>query len=149
MAPVRSGPSSRTGWHAGEMSTTGLGAWDATVLRWRRAAALLVTELTLLSLVMPLAPRQDPADPACGTSRHHRSDVTCPCSSPAARRVRPHVPRRDVRTAAAALHSSLEDLGQVLSAQFVSAEGRLDDILDAYAYAYAYGVDHGHRPTTS
>lgn len=52
-----------------------------------------------------------------------------------------------MRTAAAALYSSLEDLGQVLSAQFVSPEGRLDDILDAYAYAYA--VDHGHRPTTS
>ncbi|WP_347059849.1 potassium channel family protein [Blastococcus sp. HT6-30] len=52
-------------------------------------------------------------------------------------------PRRDVRTAAAALNSSLEDLGQVLSEQFVSAEGRLDDILDAYA------ADHGHRQTTS
>src|SRR3954466_8854198 len=33
-----------------------LGAWYATVLRWRRPAALLVNELTLLPLVMPLAP---------------------------------------------------------------------------------------------
>ena len=40
----------------GEMSTTVLGAWYATVLRWRRPAALLVNELTLLPLVMPLAP---------------------------------------------------------------------------------------------
>nr|WP_193345671.1 hypothetical protein [Blastococcus saxobsidens] len=38
------------------MSTTVLGAWYATVLRWRRPAALLVNELTLLPLVMPLAP---------------------------------------------------------------------------------------------
>lgn len=40
----------------GETSTTVLGAWYATVLRWRRPAALLVNELTLLPLVMPLAP---------------------------------------------------------------------------------------------
>ena len=40
----------------GERSTTVLGAWYATVLRWRRPAALLVNELTLLPLVMPLAP---------------------------------------------------------------------------------------------
>lgn len=33
-----------------------LGAWYATVLRWRRPAALLVNELTLLPLVMPLSP---------------------------------------------------------------------------------------------
>jgi hypothetical protein len=33
-----------------------LGAWYATVLRWRRPAALFVNELTLLPLVMPLAP---------------------------------------------------------------------------------------------
>ena len=33
-----------------------LGAWYATVLRWRRPAALLVNELTLLPLVVPLAP---------------------------------------------------------------------------------------------
>lgn len=32
------------------------GAWYATVLRWRRPAALLVKELTLLPLVLPLAP---------------------------------------------------------------------------------------------
>ena len=40
----------------GETSTTVLGAWYATVLRWRRPAALLVNELTLLPLLMPLAP---------------------------------------------------------------------------------------------
>ena len=40
----------------GEASTTVLGAWYATVLRWRRPAALLVDELTLLPLVMPLTP---------------------------------------------------------------------------------------------
>jgi hypothetical protein len=40
----------------GETSTTVLGAWYATVLRWRSPAALLVNELTLLPLVMPLAP---------------------------------------------------------------------------------------------
>lgn len=40
----------------GDASTTVLGAWYATVLRWRRPAALLVNELTLLPLVMPLAP---------------------------------------------------------------------------------------------
>ncbi|HTE73262.1 MAG TPA: hypothetical protein VK640_08690 [Actinomycetes bacterium] len=40
----------------GETSTTVLGAWYATVLRWRRPAALLVDELTLLPLLMPLAP---------------------------------------------------------------------------------------------
>ena len=36
--------------------TTVLGAWYATVLRWRRPAALLVNERTLLPLVLPLAP---------------------------------------------------------------------------------------------
>ncbi len=40
----------------GKTSTTVLGAWYATVLRWRRPAALLVNELTLLPLVMPLTP---------------------------------------------------------------------------------------------
>jgi hypothetical protein len=40
----------------GEMSTTVLGAWYASVLRWRRPAALFVNERTLLPLVMPLAP---------------------------------------------------------------------------------------------
>jgi uncharacterized protein DUF6933 len=39
-----------------DASTTVLGAWYATVLRWRRPAALLVNERTLLPLVMPLAP---------------------------------------------------------------------------------------------
>jgi hypothetical protein len=39
-----------------ETSTTVLGAWYATVLRWRRPAALLVNERTLLPLVLPLAP---------------------------------------------------------------------------------------------
>ena len=33
-----------------------LGSWYATVLRQRRPAALMVNELTLLPLVMPLAP---------------------------------------------------------------------------------------------
>lgn len=40
----------------GDASTTVLGSWYATVLRWRRPAALFVNELTLLPLVMPLAP---------------------------------------------------------------------------------------------
>src|SRR3954454_405174 len=40
----------------GETSTTVLGDWYATVLRWRRPAALFVNELTLLPLVLPLAP---------------------------------------------------------------------------------------------
>ena len=40
----------------GDASTTVLGAWYATVLRWRRPAALLVNERTLLPLVLPLAP---------------------------------------------------------------------------------------------
>ena len=39
-----------------EVSTTVLGAWYATVLRWRRPVALLVNEPTLLPLLMPLAP---------------------------------------------------------------------------------------------
>jgi hypothetical protein len=37
-------------------TTTAIGAWYATVLRWRRPVALLVNELTLLPLLMPLAP---------------------------------------------------------------------------------------------
>ena len=40
----------------GDTSTTVLGAWYASVLRWRRPAALFVNERTLLPLVMPLAP---------------------------------------------------------------------------------------------
>lgn len=40
----------------GEASTTLLGGWYATVLRWRRPAALLVNEQTLLPLITPLAP---------------------------------------------------------------------------------------------
>jgi hypothetical protein len=39
-----------------EVSATALGAWYATVLRWRRPVALLVNEPTLLPLLMPLAP---------------------------------------------------------------------------------------------
>ena len=39
-----------------EASTTLLGPWYATVLRWRRPAALLVDEATLLPAVLPLAP---------------------------------------------------------------------------------------------
>jgi len=40
----------------GEESTTLLGPWYATVLRWRRPAALVVNEATLLPAVVPLAP---------------------------------------------------------------------------------------------
>ncbi len=40
----------------GETPTTVLGAWYATVLRWRRPAALFVNERTLLPLVMSLTP---------------------------------------------------------------------------------------------
>jgi hypothetical protein len=39
-----------------DVSTTALGAWYATVLRWRRPVALLVNDPTLLPLLMPLAP---------------------------------------------------------------------------------------------
>ena len=39
-----------------DVSTTALGAWYATLLRWRRPVALLVNEPTLLPLLMPLAP---------------------------------------------------------------------------------------------
>jgi hypothetical protein len=39
-----------------DTSTTLLGAWYATVLRWRRPSALSVNERTLLPLVLPLAP---------------------------------------------------------------------------------------------
>src|SRR3954451_14071343 len=41
---------------SGETSTTALGAWYASALRWRRPAALFVNERRLLPLVMPLAP---------------------------------------------------------------------------------------------
>lgn len=40
----------------GEMPTALLGEWYATLLRWRRPAALLVNTGTLLPLIMPLAP---------------------------------------------------------------------------------------------
>ncbi len=40
----------------GDASTTVLGTWYATVPRWRRPAALFVNEVTLLPLVLPLAP---------------------------------------------------------------------------------------------
>lgn len=40
----------------GEGSTTWLGPWYATVLRWRRPAALVVNEATLLPVVVALAP---------------------------------------------------------------------------------------------
>jgi hypothetical protein len=39
-----------------DVSTTMLGPWYATVLRWRRPVALLVNEATLLPLLTPLAP---------------------------------------------------------------------------------------------
>ncbi|MCF6736529.1 hypothetical protein E9565_15430 [Blastococcus sp. KM273129] len=54
----------------GEMATTVLGSWHATVLRWRRSAALLVDELALLPLALPLAPARTP--PARGCSRTRR-----------------------------------------------------------------------------
>lgn len=40
----------------GDGSTTVLGSWYASVLRWRRPAALLVNEVTLLPAVLPMAP---------------------------------------------------------------------------------------------
>ncbi len=40
----------------GERSTTLLGEWYATALPWRPQVALLVNELTLLPVLMPLAP---------------------------------------------------------------------------------------------
>ncbi len=40
---------------AGEQSTTQLGQWYATALRWRPQVALLVNEPTLLPVLMPLA----------------------------------------------------------------------------------------------
>ncbi|WP_406036432.1 hypothetical protein OG799_18315 [Micromonospora sp. NBC_00898] len=40
----------------GEESTTLLGQWYATLLPWRPQTALLVNELTLLPVLMPLAP---------------------------------------------------------------------------------------------
>ena len=40
----------------GDVSTTVLRSWYATVLRWRRPVALFVNERMLLPLVMPLAP---------------------------------------------------------------------------------------------
>jgi hypothetical protein len=39
-----------------DVSTTLLGSWYATLLRWRRPVALLVNEKTLLPLLMPLTP---------------------------------------------------------------------------------------------
>jgi len=42
--------------YAGEESTTVLGDWYATMLRWRPQVALLVNERTLLPVLMPLAP---------------------------------------------------------------------------------------------
>lgn len=40
----------------GDASTTLLGSWYATVLRWRRPVALFVNEATLLPVLVPLAP---------------------------------------------------------------------------------------------
>lgn len=37
-------------------STSSLGAWYATVLRWRSPGALFVNEVTLLPVILPLAP---------------------------------------------------------------------------------------------
>jgi hypothetical protein len=42
--------------HVGEHSTTVLGDWYATMLRWRPQVALLVNERTLLPVFMALAP---------------------------------------------------------------------------------------------
>jgi hypothetical protein len=41
---------------AGQASTTLLGDWYATALFWRPQVALLVSEVTLLPVLMPLAP---------------------------------------------------------------------------------------------
>jgi hypothetical protein len=41
---------------AGEQSTTLLGQWYATALRWRPQVALMVNETTLLPVLVPLAP---------------------------------------------------------------------------------------------
>lgn len=41
---------------ATDQSTTLLGCWYAGLLRWRPAAALFVNELTLLPVLIPLAP---------------------------------------------------------------------------------------------
>jgi uncharacterized protein DUF6933 len=41
---------------AGDQSTTLLGQWYATALRWRPQVALMVNETTLLPVLMPLAP---------------------------------------------------------------------------------------------
>ncbi|MGH3826906.1 MAG: DUF6933 domain-containing protein, partial [Pseudonocardiaceae bacterium] len=41
---------------AGPASTTLLGDWYATALFWRPQVALLVSEVTLLPVLMPLAP---------------------------------------------------------------------------------------------
>src|SRR4051812_19569082 len=46
------GPSLREG----QRSSTILGEWYATALRWRPQVALLVNETTLLPVLMPLAP---------------------------------------------------------------------------------------------
>lgn len=40
----------------GDASSTLLGSWYGTVLRWRRPAVLLVNETTLLPVLLPLAP---------------------------------------------------------------------------------------------
>lgn len=40
----------------GDQSTTRLGQWYATALRWRPQVALMVNETTLLPVLMPLAP---------------------------------------------------------------------------------------------
>lgn len=42
--------------HRNDRSTTLLGSWYATLLRWRPAAALFVNETTLMPVLIPLAP---------------------------------------------------------------------------------------------
>jgi hypothetical protein len=44
------------------MSTTALGPWYATTLRWRRRVALLVNQATLTPLLTPLAPARIPLE---------------------------------------------------------------------------------------
>jgi hypothetical protein len=44
------------GLGTGDQSTTLLGQWYATALRWRPQVALMVNETTLLPVLMPLAP---------------------------------------------------------------------------------------------
>jgi len=64
----------------GERGTTLLGQWYATALFWRPRVALLVNELTLLPVLMPLAPAATlqvrVADHVAAALRAHRAPQT-------------------------------------------------------------------------